>query len=480
MARKGILYRVYAEGENVVTVGHENTWRGLSNEIRDSFIEFIEKSKLDKETCYFLITILLGDRSYLDEDSRELFANGGIAHVLALSGMHVGIIVGIFMFILFPFNFIGKYKFRLFITIILLWGYAFITGFFPSIVRACVMLTFAFVAIMLERKGNALNSICLAGFVILLLSPLAIKDVGFQLSFLCVVSLILFMQPLNPIDKRYHPRLYAICGLILASVVSTFGSWTVVAYYFHQFPLMFLPVNVIVLPLIPFYIAGALLYLFLSFIGIDLQILASILDYSLHLIKELILVLSGGDKYNLAISVDALTVGLWLAGFVGFAIFLNKKKSLWIASVSCCFFVAGIGWLFYSGVGPKEEGFIICNSFRNVEIRVRQGFDETVLKNEASTLTLHEISGKRILVVDCDPKEDISASACLKPDYLVVTQRYHGKIKDINKIFSPEKIVLHNSIRRQREEELISEADSLGLPLHSIRKDRPLKEQSLR
>ena len=475
LAAKGIYYQTRVAEENIITIGHSYTLMGFSGRLRDRLTEFFEKRNLDRDTRYFLITILLGDRSYLDEESRRLFANGGIAHLLALSGMHVGIIAGIILFLLFPVNFTGRYKLRLTLTAVLLWGYAFVTGLSPSIVRACVMSTFAVIAIASERKGNALNALCLSGFVILLFDPMAIRDIGFQLSFLCVVSLILFMSPLNPISKKNHPRIHDAYNIVLASIVTTFSSWVVAAYYFHRFPLMFLPTNVVILPLIPFYIIFSIIYLVLSALGFEIHLLGELLDIGYSGIKSLISVLSGGEEYNLCMYISGFTVFIWLSGTLLFALYLNYRRRILLALTSAAMLISGICLEIFRTPSSKGDGFIITNSPRQVEIRLKSGLNERTLYNKASTITLHCIGEKRILVLDCNPKESASALVGDGVDYLVLTQGYHGNLKEIRELFDPDTIVLHNSIRRKREAELISEADTLSLPLHSIRRDRPLK-----
>ncbi len=199
MEKKGILYYTEVNESDIVLTGHHTSLTGLSRNLRDRLETVIEKSPLKLETRKFLISILLGDRSYLDPDIRRQFADAGVAHVLALSGMHVGIIGGILLFLFFPLNFFGLYKWRLLAGTLLLFGYAFVSGMAPSTVRACVMAACMMTAVWLERKNSSWNSLLLASVIILIFSPRALYDVGFQLSFTCVAGLIFFAAKLNPI-----------------------------------------------------------------------------------------------------------------------------------------------------------------------------------------------------------------------------------------------------------------------------------------
>lgn len=182
--------------------------------------------------------------------------------MLALSGMHVSIIAGIILWLLFPFNLFGIYKWRYIATLPILWGYTLVTGLSPSTVRAAIMLTVVMTCILTERKNSAWNALLLAVFIIILFNPDSLYDIGLQLSFICVASLIFFAGPLNPIDQHKHNILYDIVSAILVTLSATAASWVLSSYYFGIFPILFIPANLIVLPLLPIYVV---LHLFFPF-----------------------------------------------------------------------------------------------------------------------------------------------------------------------------------------------------------------------
>ena len=278
LERQGIYYRLRTSDKNLHYTHTSPTFTGYCYKCRDRLEAFIENTHLAKETQSFLITVLLGDRAYLSEETRSLFADAGVSHILALSGMHIMIIAGIFMTLLFPLNFRGWYRQRRVIATIMIFLYAFITGCAPSTIRACIMAACITVAMLYERKNSAMNALLLATFIILLFTPLAIFDVGLQLSFVCVASLILFMKPLNPVDQHKHNRTYKLMAAILAPIIATGASWVLTGYYFGEISVMFLLGNIVILPLLPFYMVAALLYLLLHAVGADSALLAWGLD----------------------------------------------------------------------------------------------------------------------------------------------------------------------------------------------------------
>lgn len=322
----GILYTAFVPTKYISHQGHSKSFRSLCAKIRNEIEIKIERSHLQKETADFIKAILMGDKAGLDEETRLTFANGGIAHMLALSGLHMGIIAGMLMWLMWPLRAAGKYKWGYAVSILLLWCYVFITGMSHSSVRACIMITFAFLAIVMERKnavGHALSSACL---LILLVSPSAFFDAGFQLSVVCVASLIAFSSRLNPIRHRQHPRLFRICEALLATMVATAASWAFISYYFSQVPLMFLPTNLLLLPIIPIYLCLSIIFTALLCIGWGFNFLGTILDHAYRSLLWGADTLSSGGNYILEYQIPlyGLITWIFLLSLAAFA--LNRKS----------------------------------------------------------------------------------------------------------------------------------------------------------
>ena len=161
MARQGVLYSADMGSDSLRVTGHSATVSGFFHNLRERFVATIENTMLAKDTQRFLITVLAGDKSFLDPDRRELFADAGISHILALSGLHVSIIAGILLWLLFPFNIVGLYQWRYAIAVPAIWLYAFITGLSPSTVRAAGMMTVMITCMLIERKNSPWNSLLL-------------------------------------------------------------------------------------------------------------------------------------------------------------------------------------------------------------------------------------------------------------------------------------------------------------------------------
>ncbi|MDE6018398.1 MAG: ComEC/Rec2 family competence protein [Muribaculaceae bacterium] len=324
----GILYTGFITPTSIDKLGRSKSPRYYFSGIREHIEIKIEKSHLKKYVANFINAILMGDKTGLDERTRLTFAHGGTAHMLALSGLHLGIIASFLLVLLWPLKLLGKYKWVYGAAIILLWTYVFVTGLAYSSVRACIMTTVAFLAIITERKnfaGNALSSACI---LILLFDPSALFDAGFQLSVVCVGALIIYASRLNPISHRHHPILYFICSILIATMVATGASWALTSYYFSQIPLMFLPTNLFLLPILPFYLFLAMIYVMMLCIGTDCSVLASILNQGYDFMLWLTEKFSGGAEFVVDYQLPLWGVIAWLILFFAAGWWLNKDKTL--------------------------------------------------------------------------------------------------------------------------------------------------------
>lgn len=326
MKASGILYTGRIAPPHITKAGRSKAPRYFFIGIRERIETAIEKSHINKQTADFLNAILMGDKTGLDEKTRLTFANGGMAHMLALSGLHIGILAGFLLLLMWPIKFAGKYKWSYALAIVILWLYVAVTGMAYSSVRACIMTTFAFIGIIAERKNFAGNALCSACLLIMLADPAALFDAGFQLSVVCVGALIAFGSSLNPIRHRQHPVIYSICGAFIATITATASSWVLTSYYFSQVPLMFLPSNLLLLPVLPLYLALAVVFTSLVAIDIEIEWLGRILEYGYEMLIHGVEWLSGGTEFVIEYQIPLWGVSLWMVILASGAYAINRKN----------------------------------------------------------------------------------------------------------------------------------------------------------
>lgn len=232
------------------------TFLGESNEnfLLNSLYKFRIKlcetldSCLNKDASSLIKNILFGEDS-LDDKILESYRATGIAHILAVSGLHVGIVYNLILWVVRPFKLNDRFKFIM--TGAFLMTYAAITAFEVSVLRACIMHICSSGAVLLNRKNDIFNSLCLSAIIILLINPLDLFSVAFQMSFLCVLAIAFFLPFINKkFSKKKESKLYSyiktsLCMFLSVNIVLA----PVSVYYFNSLSLVSPIANFIIVPL---------------------------------------------------------------------------------------------------------------------------------------------------------------------------------------------------------------------------------------
>ncbi len=254
LKRKNIQYVLSVARKNSVGIlSHpsENIYGRLQS-FRQKLLGIFEKY-LSAEEGYFMGALLLGERSRLSSQVQAVFEKTGTAHILAISGLHVGMVIGI-IFVLLSFFPVGL-KMRSLLTGIFIFAYAVMIGSRPSVIRAVVMATSMLGSFVFERKGSGLNALGLAGLVLMVMDPLCIFDIGFQLSFLAVLSILVFFPLLErrASGMRFFRR-DSFAESVWHSWIVSFSAWMgvtgAIMYYFEYISLSALFANIIIVPLV--------------------------------------------------------------------------------------------------------------------------------------------------------------------------------------------------------------------------------------
>lgn len=291
-----IYHQTYLKQNQWLKIGNRgNSVFKTTYKARRFFSNLIENSFLTKKNKAVLKALLLGQKEDLDRDTLRTYSSAGAMHVLAVSGLHVGIIMLMLMFV---FNPLKKLKFGQPIYIVLivfcLWFYAFLTGLSPSVLRSALMFSFVVVGKEIERETSIYQSILVSAFVLMLIDPLVVFKVGFQLSYLAVLGIV-YLQPkiynLFYIKLTFFDYLWKITSVSVAAQIATFPLGL---FYFHQFPNYFFISNLIVIPLAGGILGLGIAYMILfkipligSFILLLLNGLLSFLNYCVEKVEQL-------------------------------------------------------------------------------------------------------------------------------------------------------------------------------------------------
>jgi len=251
------------EGGWYAVAGRGGTLRVRAARVRAAVAARLQRLGFGGREEALLAALLAGDRSRLDLRTRDLFAGSGTMHVLAISGLHTGIL---FMVLMWLFSFFRPTPLLLLVRgaagLVLLWGYAFLTGLAPSVTRAALMFSLFLAAATLRRRTQPLNTLTAAAFLMLAVHPVLLRDTAFQLSFLAVLGILLIYLPLRQQVLTGRPLPDAVISLFLISVSAQMMTFPLTLYYFHRFSFLSPFVNVLVVPLVTLILyAGIALFL---------------------------------------------------------------------------------------------------------------------------------------------------------------------------------------------------------------------------
>ncbi len=282
-------------------VGKKSDLRSASWKFREKLIANLDQLKFGPDEIGVFQALILGQKRDISEQLYKNYAAAGAIHILAISGLHVGILLLLLNFLLKPLEKVKLGRFIKPVTLILmLWSFAFITGLSPSVVRAVCMFSFLAVGMQLRRKTSSMNSLFLSLFFLLLLNPYYLFQVGFQLSYLAVFSIIIF-QPV--IYNLFTPKLKLIdyfWKLTSVSLAAQFGVLPLSIFYFHQFPGLFLISNLVVLPFLGLILILGILVIILSSFNILPGLIESIFQLILHTLNQFINRIADLDTFVLS------------------------------------------------------------------------------------------------------------------------------------------------------------------------------------
>ncbi|MGD9901049.1 MAG: ComEC/Rec2 family competence protein [Spirochaetales bacterium] len=354
----------------------------LDEAIRSSVKELLG-AHLSYDNANIAYSVLFGDKTLLDDSIYDSFTSSGIAHLLAVSGLHIGFLVLILLFLLNKLRVNKKLGFVIMFTVLL--GYAYLCSFSPSVVRASIMaLVLLFASIVGAREDN-LSSLSLAGIIILMFNPLALFSVGFLLSFLSVFSIFMLYRPVKRFfDKLKFPDYLG--SIITVTLIAQIGTLPVVAHYFNTINLFAIVTNIFALPI--FLIAYITL-----FIAVILTAIVSFFGF-VFVVPNLSLTfvyLIGKFISNIGFAnIDLFSFGLiasivyYLTLFVisGFVMLKIKTKSILVGALVVVIILSAVlsnlpaSFNYYSVtkiIGVENSAFVTTSHNINYLINVGEG-----------------------------------------------------------------------------------------------------------
>ena len=334
MRNLGVTHQVQLKEENLFLIqSSSNSIRSYAGKLRNNIIHSLKQQDLEKDELAVIESLLLGQRQDLSKELQQSYASAGIIHILAVSGLHVGIILWLLNSLLRFFDRIKYGKFlRTIILLTGLWGFALLTGLSPSVVRAVSMFSFVAIGLQLNRRTSVLNTLFASLFILLLINPYYLFQVGFQLSYLAIFAIVI-LQPI--ISKIYSPK-NKLSGsfwkLITVSLAAQIGVLPLSLYYFHQFPGLFLISNIVVLPFMGFLLGIGILLIFLNLTASTPEFLPQFYGELISLLNTFVLKIGGLDLF--VIKNVSFSITLCLGFYLGYLLILPLLKKITFGSIS--------------------------------------------------------------------------------------------------------------------------------------------------
>ncbi len=364
--QRGILYSQHLPIEQISRIGHRTTLLSQAALLRRHLIARVLQTTLSPSSQDLMIALLLGNNRQMDSSVRERFSTAGIAHILALSGLHVGLITSLIWFLLFPLDYLRLKKLRLVVTLAVLAAFALLTGLSPSVVRATIMIGFTLVAIVLYRKSVVLNAMCISALLTLCIWPTAIFQAGFQLSYITVAAIVGLQPKLSLVVK--DRLLGKFWQLLCTSLIAMAATIMLCAYYFSQISLLSVLSNVFILPVMPVLMLLGVIFLFLAGIGLEWTPLNYCIEGIYGYMNQVSTLVSNIPGSHISgVYVTGASVILFYVSLACFVVWLLTHRGRWLV-IALAWFVAMTGQLLWLRVSSPSRCLLVLNDYYSTPI----------------------------------------------------------------------------------------------------------------
>lgn len=266
--RKDIYLQAFCREEISVLLDENkrSSIRYLAMRIGDVFEDILSQYLSGTRELNIVRAMVIGRRNEITPEMEYVYEATGTSHILAVSGLHVGIIF-LVVSTVFKFSKLKGLKWMYYSAILIsIWSFALITGFSPSVRRAALMLSFVVVADMIHRKSNIYNTLLASAFCILLFSPNLIFSVSFQFSYMAVLGIVYFYKKIYAFLYFKNPVFDFFWQITVLSISVQLATFAINIYYFHSFPALFFLTNLFAIPTAILVVVGSLTIFFTSFL----------------------------------------------------------------------------------------------------------------------------------------------------------------------------------------------------------------------
>ena len=488
LEKQNVYHQIYTSENQIKIIQTHKNFGFYIEKLRNNLSKSFDIHHFEPKTKAIIDALILGQRLELDKETIADYSNAGVIHILAISGLHISIIYFFIVFLLKPLK---KVRFgaviQLLIVLGILWLFALLTGLPASVTRAVTLFSFISIGKYFNQPKSIYNALAISAFLILLVKPNALFDIGFQLSYAAVLSIVLF----QPFYKTFYFSENKIAiyftDTILVSLAAQIGVLPLSLYYFNQLPLLFLLANLVIIPISSFVLIAGIVILPLNYVLPSVAVfLGKILGFSIQFMNDYIhLIAQFKSSIITNISFSGwLTFSLYLVliAFVYWLYHIKAKNIKYILGTLLLFQLSyiSIKWSENNSselvvfnekstlIGIKNQNRVIAysdipkNHNTTLNHYTRGTFSDSLLIFPLqNTISFQD---KRILVID---NLGIYKTS-IRPDIIVLTQNPKINLLRLIRDISPKVIIADKSNYKSTIKLWESTCRKERIPFHAI------------
>ncbi|MEO5967139.1 MAG: ComEC/Rec2 family competence protein, partial [Ferruginibacter sp.] len=472
---KGLYHTVYlAPGEYSLLDMQPLYFRELLFSTRKFVLEILATHFKEDKVRGIAEALLIGYKENLDKDLLQAYSNTGVVHIIAISGLHLGLIYVVLIWFCNRFKFFKKYKlFEVLFILTGLWLFSFLTGGSASVLRSALMFSCILIGKAYFKKSSTYNTMAASAFLLLCYSPFYLWDVGFMLSYLAVFGIVWIQHPLYHSVYIKNKHLREVWKMVSVTVAAQIMAFPLCIYFFHQFPNLFIITNVVAVPLATIILFSGLFLIAFSWFPF-IEYAGKLTGFLLKFMNSYI-EWCNSFSFSVTDSIFANVLSTWLMYGVVICVcgglILSNKKFLQVAVMFSFLFIINNAWenfrtvkqesiVIYNVPGKKAIDFISGNKYffigdtllqkegmlRNFHLKpARISAMTTESKTVFNNLKMNDgfinFNGKKLFLIDGKFKLD-SQKIPIKTDVVLISKNSKMKIKDIISSIAPQVIVL--------------------------------------
>ncbi len=494
LKKQYIYHQLFIDSHELLKISsRKHTLYGYASKLREHINKKLDLYNFKRDELAIINALLLGQRQDISKEIYDSYTQAGAIHILAVSGLHVGIILYLLNFLFKPIEYIKHGKIiKTILLIIILWSFAIIAGLSASVVRAVSMFTIVAIALNLERPTNVYNTLTISMFFLLLFKPNFLFDVGFQLSYLAVFAIVSFQPILYNLWPQKNKIGRFFWNIFTVTISAQFGIIPISLYYFHQFPGLFFVSNLVIIPFLGSILGLGLVIIGLSLVNLLPNFLATAFGFIISSMNTFVTWIAEQESFlfkNISFSIEQVIMSYLL---IIITLIVLKRKTY--KTLTALLLIVVFGQIYYitTKYFKTKNAFIVFHKSKQHIIGFKKDHiltlhtslkDSTISKDKmitnytigASIKTItpdslklvYQFDNRTVLVID---SMNVYNVASFKPDIIILQQSPKINLKRVITTLQPELIISDGSNYKSYQDRWESTCKAQKIPFHRTSK----------